>query len=130
MPASNFQPKSFFQKNWHYLYFFLAAIVILAVSISLIHSRINFQSYTDLVELSSKNLQVLTLYANLTESAQQVNAPANDIFQSLDSSLETKRYISAVDRFNNDMKNLESAIQKTRGKRTAKIRIPNPNGRD
>jgi hypothetical protein len=75
--------QSFWTKNWYYLYFALAGFDIIAICISLLLSHNNLNKYNQAIEFTDSKIKILTLVGQVSQLAQQVNAPGNDVFDSV-----------------------------------------------
>jgi signal transduction histidine kinase len=81
--------------KWHYLYFVLAALDLIAVSAGLYLSHSIMSIYVRSVEANQTWAERVYAYSNLGELAAAVNAPGNDVFDSRDVARETERMQSA-----------------------------------
>jgi signal transduction histidine kinase len=81
--------------KWHYLYFVLAALDLIAVSAGLYLSHSIMSIYVHSVEANQTWAERVYAYSNLGELAAAVNAPGNDVFDSRDVGLESERMQSA-----------------------------------
>jgi len=84
----------------HLLYFVLAAFDILTVSGSLYLNHTIMQIYKDSVEVNLGWAQRNSQYSELADLAQQVNAPGNDVFDTLDVEGAKAKRLIALKRFN------------------------------
>lgn len=103
--------QSFWDKNWHFLYFALAAFDIAAICLSLHLSHTNLHKYEEAIEYTNNKIKILELIGGVSESAQKVNAPGNDIFDSKNAAKEKEKYHSAKLDYDNKISALHSLIQ-------------------
>ena len=85
--------------KWHYLYFVLAALDLIAVSAGLYLSHSIMSIYVRSVEANQTWAERVFAYSNLGELAAAVNAPGNDVFDSREVDVETARMQAAKNAF-------------------------------
>jgi signal transduction histidine kinase len=85
--------------KWHYLYFLLAALDLIAVSAGLYLSHSIMSIYVRSVEANQTWAERVFAYSNLGELAAAVNAPGNDVFDSREVDVETARMQAAKNAF-------------------------------
>jgi two-component system, NtrC family, sensor kinase len=83
--------------KWQYVYYALAGFDILTVSSSLYLSHKIMDIYTQSIVVNHEWAARLETYSDLGELLAAVNAPGNDVFDSQDVDLESKRLESAQD---------------------------------
>jgi signal transduction histidine kinase len=81
--------------KWHYLYFVLAALDLIAVSAGLYLSHSIMSIYMRSVDTNQTWAERVFAYSHLGELAAAVNAPGNDVFDSRDVDVETARMQTA-----------------------------------
>lgn len=94
----NLKP-SFFQPKWLYIYYFLAAFDICTVLVSLFVNHQIKNSYIQSIQVNQEWATRLGHYSKLSQLAAKVNAPGNDIFDSQNVPLESKRLQAAFQKF-------------------------------
>ena len=85
--------------KWHWVYFALAAFNVLTVGGSLYLNSLLVESYQASVAENKRWAERLGAVVDLADYAGAVNAPANDIFESRNLSLETERRKRALDQY-------------------------------
>jgi PAS domain S-box-containing protein len=85
--------------RWHWVYFALAAFNVLTVGGSLYLNSLLVQSYQGSVAENKRWAERLGAVVDIADYAGAVNAPANDIFDSRNVSLETERRKRALDQY-------------------------------
>jgi PAS domain S-box-containing protein len=85
--------------RWHWVYFALAAFNVLTVGGSLYLNSLLVESYQASVAENKRWAERLGAVVDLADYAGAVNAPANDIFDSRNLSLETERRKRALDQY-------------------------------
>ena len=85
--------------KWHYLYFVLAALDLIAVSAGLYLSHSIMRIYVQSVEANQTWAERVSAYSNLGELAAAVNAPGNDVFDSREVDIESSRMQAAREIF-------------------------------
>jgi signal transduction histidine kinase len=85
--------------KWHYLYFVLAALDLIAVSAGLYLSHSIMSIYVRSVEANQTWAERVFAYSHLGELAAAVNAPGNDVFDSREVDVETARMQAAKNIF-------------------------------
>ena len=86
--------------RWYLLYYFLAALDVATVLVSLTLNHRLVQIYVDSVATRQRWAEREAQYARLSELARAVNAPGNDVFDSRDVDLESGRLRLALREFN------------------------------
>ena len=89
--------------KWYLAYFFLAAFDILTVSIGLYLNHTIMYLYTRSVEVNREWAGRLGQLAELRELAGAVNAPGNDVFDTLDVTTESAKMSEQFRRFKEDL---------------------------
>ncbi|BAY21955.1 integral membrane sensor signal transduction histidine kinase [Calothrix sp. NIES-2100] len=85
--------------KWQYVYYALAAFDLLTVSSSLYLNHKIMNIYTQSLVVNHEWAARLETYSDLGQLLADVNAPGNDVFDSQDVRLESKRLESAQDIF-------------------------------
>lgn len=101
---------SFWTKNWHYLYFVLAAFDLVAICISLLSSHNNLNKYEHAIEYTNSKIKIIALVGEVFESAQQVNAPGNDVFDSKNPAKERLRFVNAKEGYDRKLLELQLLV--------------------
>ena len=99
------------QRKLYRLYFLLAAFDVLTVCMGLYFSHGIMTIYTDSVEVNQTWAQRVAGFSRLGELAAAVNAPANDVFGSLDVHAESSRMQFALARFQAQFWTVRSELQ-------------------
>src|ERR671933_1707605 len=86
--------------KWHHLYYLLAAFDLFTVVLSLVLNHQTRGVFARSVEVNQIWGQRLADYSELGQLAAAVDAPGNDIFDSLDLETETARFRTALQRYN------------------------------
>ena len=97
--------------KWHRLYYVLAAFDVLTVVLSLTLSHEIRGIFAHSVAVNQDWDQRLVEYADLSDLAQAVDAPGNDVFDTLDVERESAREKAAVAAFEQRLADLESDIR-------------------
>ncbi len=103
--------QSFWAKNWHFLYFALAAFVVAAICVSLLLSHKNLYQYKQAIEYTNNKIKILDLISEVSQSAQQVNAPGNDVFDSKNAAKEKENHTRAMVDYDKKITALQSLIK-------------------
>jgi PAS domain S-box-containing protein len=85
--------------KWHRLYYLLAAFDLFTVVLSLILNHETRGVFARSVEVNQVWGQRLADYSELGQLAAAVDAPGNDIFDSLDLATETARFRTALEQY-------------------------------
>ncbi|QIR39954.1 hypothetical protein HCG51_26775 [Tolypothrix sp. PCC 7910] len=85
--------------KWQYVYYALAAFDLLTISSSLYLNHKIMDIYTQSIEVNHEWATRLETYSELGQLLAEVNAPGNDVFDSHDVSLESRKLESAEDIF-------------------------------
>ena len=85
--------------RWYWMYFFLAALDVVTVLVSLGLNHRLMTIYTESVAVNQEWAGRLSRYADLAALAGDVNAPGNDIFDSRDVKAESARLQAALQKF-------------------------------
>ena len=85
--------------KWHWVYFALAAFNVLTVGGSLYLNSLLVESYQSSIAENKRWAERLGAVVDIADYAGAVNAPANDIFDSRNVSLETERRKRALDQY-------------------------------
>src|ERR1043166_7920490 len=88
------------QKRWHLLYFVLAAFNILTIGLSFSLNNRLLAIHGQSVHFNQKWAHRMKQFSDLGTLAGSVNAPGNDVFDSLDAPGESNRMRIALERFN------------------------------
>ncbi|MBL1176622.1 sensor histidine kinase [Pantanalinema sp. GBBB05] len=91
--------RSWTKPKWQYIYYVLAAFDILAISASLYLNHQITNIHTQSVEINQEWATRLHRYAELGQLAADVNAPGNDVFNSHNVTVESKRLNLALSHF-------------------------------
>ena len=96
--------------KWHRVYYLLAAFDVVIVLLTLF---LNYQ-ILQIYNRSAKESREWTTHRNnmdeLGKLASAVNAPGNNVFDSLDVDGESRAMTSALDRFNDQLKSVKSGL--------------------
>src|SRR5919202_2782939 len=82
--------------KWHHLYYLLAAFDLFTVVLSLVLNHQTRGVFARSIEVNQVWSQRLANYSELGQLAAAVDAPGNDIFDSLDLDTETARFQDAL----------------------------------
>ncbi|MBD2337037.1 HAMP domain-containing histidine kinase [Calothrix sp. FACHB-156] len=85
--------------KWQYVYYALAAFDLLTISSSLYLNHKIMDIYTQSIEVNHEWATRLETYSDLGQLLAEVNAPGNDVFDSHNVNLESRRLASAQDIF-------------------------------
>lgn len=88
------------QVRWHLLYFVLAGFDVLTVALSLYLNHRIIDIHAQSIQSNERWAQRLEEYAQLRELAGEVNAPGNDVFDTLEVERENTRLNMALGLFN------------------------------
>ncbi len=102
--------QSFLAKNWHFIYFVLAAFDVVVICVSLYLSHNNLYQYDQAIEFTKSKIKILALVGEVSQSAQQVNAPGNDVFDSKNAANERERFANAKAVYEKKLSALQSTI--------------------
>jgi signal transduction histidine kinase/CheY-like chemotaxis protein len=97
--------------RWHLVYLGLALFDVLTVVLSLSLTHSLMATYTRSIEVNSEWSQRAETIDQLTERAQAVNAPPNDIFESRDPELERQRRDVALEAYEAQLLQLKYDIE-------------------
>src|SRR5690348_12989994 len=97
--------------KWHRLYYLLAAFDLFTVVLSLVLNHQTRGVFARSIEVNQVWSQRLANYSELGKLAAAVDAPGNDIFDSLDLSTETARFKSALQRYDSRFTELRAEVQ-------------------
>ncbi len=99
------------QHQWNLAYYFLAAFDVLTITACLALNHHLSASYEQSVQVNQFWAARLQTYADLAQTASQVNAPGNDVFSSRDVSLETARLEQSMGQFQGQMQRIRQDLQ-------------------
>jgi two-component system, NtrC family, sensor kinase len=85
--------------RWHLIYFLLATLVLLTVSVSLYLNHQILETYNEAVLVNQHWSEHLKIYDELGQLAGDVNAPGNDIFDTRNVAGESQRMRTANVKF-------------------------------
>jgi two-component system, NtrC family, sensor kinase len=106
--------------KWQYIYYALVAFNLLTVSSSLYLNHRIMGIYTQSIEVNRHWAVRLETYSDLGQFLSAINAPGNDIFDSQDVVLESKKLDSAQDAFQRNLsvirKDLQTQVDPAQGK--------------
>ena len=88
------------QRRWYWIYFALAAFDLLTVIFSLFLNYYLTETYSESIKANEQWATRLAYFAKLRNQAAAVNAPGNDVFDSLDPVTESRRMQDALIEFN------------------------------
>jgi signal transduction histidine kinase/DNA-binding NarL/FixJ family response regulator len=97
--------------KWHRLYYLLAAFDLFTVVLSLVLNHQTRGVFARSIEVNQVWSQRLADYSELGQLAAAVDAPGNDIFDSLDLDAETERFQTALQRYEERFAVLREEIQ-------------------
>jgi PAS domain S-box-containing protein len=101
--------------QWHRLYYLLAAFDLFTVLVGLAINHQVRNQFARSVEVNQVWAERLADYSELGKLAQSVNAPGNDVFDSLAVDAESSRMQVAIDRFNTRLRELRAELQTNAG---------------
>src|SRR5919198_3370725 len=101
--------------KWHHLYFLLAAFDLFTVVLSLVLNHQTRGVFARSIEVNQVWSQRLADYSELGQLAAAVDAPGNDIFDSLDVAAETARFKTALQRYDERFAVLRKEVQASVG---------------
>ncbi len=88
------------QRRWYWIYFALAGFDLLTVIFSLFLNYYLTETYSESIKANEQWATRLAYFAKLRNQAAAVNAPGNDVFDSLDPVTESRRMQDALVEFN------------------------------
>ncbi|HEY9618102.1 MAG TPA: hypothetical protein V6C64_14750, partial [Microcoleaceae cyanobacterium] len=97
--------------KWHYIYYVLAAFDVLTISASLYLSHQITNIHTQSVATNRDWAIRLHHYSELGQLAADVNAPGNDVFDSQNVAVESKRLNTALSHFNQQVAILRQELE-------------------
>jgi two-component system, sensor histidine kinase and response regulator len=97
--------------KWHRLYYLLAAFDLFTVVLSLVLNHQTRGVFARSIEVNQVWSQRLADYSELGQLAAAVDAPGNDIFDSLDVGSETARFQAALQRYDERFAVLREEVQ-------------------
>ncbi|MBD2195081.1 HAMP domain-containing histidine kinase [Calothrix anomala FACHB-343] len=97
--------------KWQYIYYALAAFDLLTVSSSLYLNHKIMDIYTQSIVVNHEWAVRLERYSELGQLLADVNAPGNDVFDSQDVNLESKRLATAKDNFEQKFNSIKQELQ-------------------
>ena len=97
--------------KWHRLYYLLAAFDLFTVVLSLVLNHQTRGVFARSIEVNQVWSQRLANYSELGQLAAAVDAPGNDIFDSLDLDTETARFQDALQRYEERFEVLRQEVQ-------------------
>ena len=103
--------QNFCTRNWYYLYYVLAAFDVAAICVSLYASNRNLKNYNQSIEFTDSKIKILSLVGEVSNLAQKVNAPGNDVFESKNVAEERERFSSSKLDYENKFLALQSQIR-------------------
>ena len=105
--------------RWHRLYYLLAAFDLFTVILSLVLNHQTRGVFARSVEVNQIWGQRLADYSELGQLAAAVDAPGNDIFDSLDLETETARFRTALERYEQRFAALREEVRANAGEAEA-----------
>jgi signal transduction histidine kinase len=106
---------------WRYLYYVLAGLDIIAISTTLfLNHQIN-NIYKESIQVNQSWAKRLDDYSALGKLAAEVNAPGNDIFESLQVEKESKRMQVALQAYQEQLSALKDELKTERNLADAQI---------
>src|SRR5919202_337112 len=105
--------------KWHRLYYLLAAFDLFTVVLSLVLNHQTRGVFARSVEVNQIWGQRLADYSELGQLAAAVDAPGNDIFDSLDLETETARFRTALERYEQRFAALREEVRANAGEAEA-----------
>jgi len=97
--------------KWQYVYYTLAVFNLLTVSSGLYLSHQIMHIYTQSIAVNHRWATRLATYSDLGQLVAALNAPGNDIFDSKDVGLESRRLASAQAIFQRDLNIVRQELQ-------------------
>src|SRR5919202_5301952 len=97
--------------KWHHLYYLLAAFDLFTVVLSLVLNHQTRGVFARSIEVNQVWSQRLADYSGLGQLAAAVDAPGNDIFDSLDLNTEAARFQTALQRYDARFAELHAEVQ-------------------
>ena len=101
--------------KWHHLYYLLAAFDLFTVVLSLVLNHQTRGVFARSIEVNQVWSQRLADYSGLGQLAAAVDAPGNDIFDSLDLNTEAARFQAALQRYEERFAALHAEVQASAG---------------
>jgi PAS domain S-box-containing protein len=101
--------------QWHRLYYLLAAFDLFTVLVGLAINHQIRNQFARSVAVNQEWAERLAEYSELGKLAQSVNAPGNDVFDSLEVEAESARMQVALDAFHQRMAQLRGEVQANAG---------------
>src|SRR5919201_4934540 len=101
--------------KWHRLYYLLAAFDLFTVVLSLVLNHQTRGVFARSIEVNQVWSQRLADYSELGQLAAAVDAPGNDIFDSLDLDGETARFQTALRKYDERFNALRADVQANAG---------------
>jgi two-component system, NtrC family, sensor kinase len=97
--------------KWHYLYYLLAAFDLLTISASLYLNHQITNIYAQSVKVNQDWATRLSHYSELGQLAAAVNSPGNDVFDSHNVGVESKRLKTSLHYFNTQVDVIRQELQ-------------------
>src|SRR5919197_1140889 len=107
--------------QWHRLYYLLAAFDLFTVLVGLAINHQIRNQFARSVEVNQVWAQRLSDYSELAALAQAVNAPGNDVFDSLAVEAESANMWLALDAFDKRLTELRGEVQTNAGSARAQL---------
>ncbi|MGP1382365.1 MAG: ATP-binding protein [Thainema sp.] len=97
--------------KWQYVYYVLAAFNLLTVTTSLYLNHKIMSIYTRSIEVNREWVMRLETYSKLGELLANLNVPGNDVFNSQDVELESRRLEAAQEIYQENLERIRSELQ-------------------
>jgi signal transduction histidine kinase len=98
--------------RWHLIYFVLAGFDLLTISVSLFLNHRLVGIYTESVEQNQEWAERLERYSTLAQTANEVNATANDVFETRDVAAESAKMRAALATFGEEVAAARTDLQR------------------
>lgn len=103
--------KHLIPSRWHYLYFFVAILGIIAITVSIGFSQANRSYLADLEETKVRNHELIVMLTTLSYHAKAIGTPGNSIFESKNPPEEKAVFQAATLEFETSYKLLKQKIE-------------------
>ncbi|NWL76944.1 GGDEF domain-containing protein [Pseudomonas taiwanensis] len=104
---SNTQPTT----RWHRMYFFLAGFDVLVVVLSVLLNHLIVDTYHRSIKANQSWVQQLSSYSTLGSLASEVNAPGNNVFDTLDAESESRNMTAALHAFDAHLAKVKEQLE-------------------
>lgn len=97
--------------KWHRMYFFLAGFDVLVVVLSVLLNHLIVETYHRSIQANQSWVQQLSSFSTLGNLASAVNAPGNNVFDTLDVDAESKNMANALKAFDAHLDNTRRQLE-------------------